>query len=209
MKAPSTKQLTQNQATLALVMLAVVVWVVGLIISKAVFDGIVFNNKVIGRKRQAESTLKANLEKTEELQTNYEALQASGFDTNRALRALPTRLDIPGLASKLEALLAHSKVRFESFSLDSGVGADPASASADSGATVAPAVPQEFSFSIKVEGTYAGIIKTLVNFENQLSPMRIVTVKIEGTEQNASADLIIKGYYEDAVRIEFPKETIQ
>lgn len=206
--ASPAKQLSQNQLTVILVMLAVVVWVIGLIISKAVFQTILFNNKVIGEKRSVDNTLQDNLNKTEDIRRNFQALIAEGVTAEKIARALPTGQDVPGLASKLEALMAASGVSFRSFSLE---GADPNASGGDPATENTPTTdaPTEFFFTLKVEGPYTNIVLMLQNFEKEITPMRITNIKIDGSQQLATAELNIKAFYQDPVKLEFPKETIK
>ena len=201
---PKQKQLSQNQLTVVLVMLAVIVWVIGLIISRAVLGTILFNNKVISRKRSVESTLSANISKLSEIKRNFEALETKSLDPERVLRALPTKQDVPSLASKLEALMAASSVSFKSFGLENTTSLedDPASPVLSEGL-------QEYTYSIKVEGAYAGIVQMLRNFEREISPMRLLSVKVQGTEQTASAELTIRAYFQSPFSLDFEKETLQ
>lgn len=186
------KQLSQNQLTILLIMLAVVVWVIGLIVSKAIFTTITFNNKVISQKRAVDRTLSENLSKVSTIHSNYQALSGKGVEPSRVLRALPTKEDSPGLASKLEALLAASSVSFNAYSLSSSSSevisetSGPVDATGAVDAAGTGSEPRSFDFSIQVSGTYGAILQMLGNFERELSPMRILSLKVGGSEGKAS-----------------------
>lgn len=196
--------ISNSQASIVLITLAVVVWVVGLIISKSVLDIILFNNRLIGRKREVEATLQHNLDTVDELRSNFEALEDRGLTSSRVIRALPDKIDVTGLASRIEALLAASTVNFESFGIDTAVPAGTEEGSSNS----APGV-QELAFTIQVSGPLQNIKNMLSNFEREITPMRITSVSLSGTEQSAQATLKISSYYQEKESLEVKTETVQ
>ena len=207
MSASTAPRLNRNQLTVVLVMLAVVVWVLGLIISKAVLGTILFNNRLIGKKRAIESTLSDNISKTDDIKNSFEGLADKDLPSEKVLRSLPVKQDVPGLASKLEALLVASNVSFKSFALES-TGEVSETDDATGSAPVTEGL-QEYTFTIKVEGAYGSIIQMLLNFEREIAPMRLMNVKVEGTEQTASAEIMIKAYFQPPVTLDFAKEEIK
>lgn len=193
-------KLSNNQASVVLITLAIVVWVVGLIISKSVLDIILFNNHLIGRKREVDSTLQSNLNTLDELKSNFHDLETQGITSARVIQALPDKADVTALASRMEALLANSTVNFESF----GVDTPPPSDTSNS----APG-PQQLSFTIQISGPLQNIKNTLSNFEREITPMRITGLSLSGTEQNAQATLKITSYYQDKESLDVKTETLQ
>lgn len=203
------KALSASQLLIALIMIAVVVWAVSLIVSKAVFDTISFNNRLISRKRAVDSTLSVNLEAVDELKAKFDQVEAIGPGAARVLRALPDKADIPSLVSKLEALLAASGVSFDRFSL-SGASDSQNTSTTDDGTTSSVATtPQELTFSIQVSGSYASLLTVLENLEHEISPMRVSKLEIGGTISEASATIDIITYYQDRISTDFTTETLQ
>lgn len=203
-----TKKITHNQATVILIALAVVVWVVGLIVSKSVLDIIMFNNRLIGRKRQVESTLQHNLDTVDELTTNYDNLQTRGVTSTRVLNAIPDKLDVPGLASRIEGLIRASSLNFESFGLAPSSTPVATPATDSTGQPTTPTI-KELVFTIQVSGPYKSMKAMLSNFEREITPMRITEINITGSEQNAQATLKITSYYKDRITLDVPKEVIK
>lgn len=195
------KRLSTNQTTVMLVMVAVVVWVVGLIISRSVLGVILFNNEVIGRKRAVDSTLTKNLQSVEELKSQFGKLNDAGVDKDKVLRALPDSYDVPSLASRMEGLLLDSFVSFDSFSLINNQQTD--------GSSVGSGGVQELTFAIQVSGPYQNVRKMLSNFQQEISPMRIKQIKLTGSESSTSAQLTIVSYYQEHVSLDLKTETLE
>ncbi len=210
-KSPSSRlhPLSSNQFIVVMVMVAVVVWVLGVLISQAVFKTISFNNRLLEKKQEIDRTLGANIKAVDSLKAAYQELETLGPSPKIVNQALPDTADLPAVVSRFEALIHASGLEFSSFALRSTqlVSSQPQVVSR--GISSVATTPQELMYSIGAEGTYPGILKMLRNLENEITPTRLTEVKIHGTQQQASAVLVIKGYYQEQMTTNPIKETYQ
>lgn len=206
-KDTTKSRLSHNQFLIVMVMLAVVVWVVALIVSRAIIKTISFNNRLINKKQEVEQTLDTNLATVESLKAGYQELETLGPRPQVIVQALPTTLDIPAIVSKLEALINASGLSFTTFSLESsseGTG-DPAGVSEPT--TVASTGQnQEYIYTVGTQGAYQSVLKMIKNFEREISPTRLIELEIQGTQKTATATLRVKGFYQSALTTRYTKE---
>lgn len=202
-------QLSNSQFMVVMIMLVIVVWVVGLIISNGIIKTISFNNKVLSKKQEVERTLNANLSLVDNLRVGYSELEAIGPRPRIILSALPNSYDPPALASRMEALINASGMQFNQFSLESDDFAIGALDEGLEGHGVATAGVKEHIYGITAKGTYVNAIKMLNNFDREIYPTRIVNIFIEGDQKSTSITLSIKGYYQESVSIEKVTEDLQ
>jgi Tfp pilus assembly protein PilO len=208
MKNLDTKKLSYNQFIVVIIMIAVVVWVVGLIVSKAVFDTISFNNRLIGRKRAAASQLQENLNNVDALEEAFSDLETRGPNTVRVLHAMPEQMEVPSLGSRLENLANSTGVRLETFTVSSS-STTPTTEEVTAPANVGGPQPQPSEFIVGFGGTYAGIIAAINALEHEITPIRIKELRMTGSESEAIAQVTIVVYSQPATEIIAGKETVQ
>jgi Tfp pilus assembly protein PilO len=200
--------LSSNQFTVVMIMIAVVVWVLGIVVSRAVFKTISFNNRVLDKKQEIDRTLGENLKTVDGLRAAYQELETLGPPPRTVLQALPDSLDTPALVSRLESLIHASGLEFSTFTLTNSTIQNPVSPSGTSASQLTD-TPRDFTYTISANGSYPSVLKMFKNFENEITPTRLVEVKIQGTQQEAVATLTIKGFYQPRASTNFIQETFK
>lgn len=178
------KSLSNNTLVVTMMLIAVVMLVVGFIVSRAIFKTISFNNRVISEKRQVESKLKTNVKNLGTIMGNYEVFEETGAGSDVVLKALPTEVDIPALLTRLEFMFNSSGVSFGGFSIE---GAENVLAGGET--ELSSETPLEATVTISISGPYANIKQALSNIENEIAPYKVKTLGISGNDREASAQI--------------------
>jgi Tfp pilus assembly protein PilO len=205
--SPRSHTLSSNQFIVVMVMVAVVIWVLGLLVSRAVFKTISFNNRLLEQKQVIDRTLGSNIKTVDSLKSAYQELETLGPVPKTIVQALPDTADLPAVVSRFEALINASGLEFSTFTLRA------APTSSLQGQNVARSLssvttpPQRITYNVGADGSFPNIIKMLRNLENEITPTRLTEVKINGTQQQASAILSIVGFYQAPLTTNPTKET--
>lgn len=204
-----SRTLSSNQFIVVMVMVAVVVWVLGLLVSRAVFKTISFNNRLIEKKQLIDRTLGSNIKTVDSLKAAYQELETLGPVPKTITQALPDTADLPAVVSRLESLINASGLEFSTFALRAASSSSLQGQNVPRGTSSVATVPQELTYSVGAEGSFPNIIKMLRNLENEITPTRLSEVKINGTQQQASATLDITGFYQAPMTTNPTRETYQ
>lgn len=164
------------------------------------WDQAKYNSRVQSAKEAARDILEQNITNAVTLEASYKALNKAdniisgqGSKTNSAviLDALPRKYDFPALRTSIDKLADLSGVKLTSFT-----GNDEETVAI---AKMAQPVPQEIPFSMTIDGSYKQIVKFLKNLGNTIRPMKIVQLRLSGTDSAMSAAMDVKTYYQPTV----------
>lgn len=199
--------------TLVLVVTALIVVVCGYIGYKEV-GSIAYQTKVLGAKQKADKDLTAKLEAAPMLIDDYKQL---GDTKKLILFSLPTTADFPQIVSIADGMSAAAGVRLNEVipvTVGDAVPVDTAGPATTGAATTAPApvgpaAPKTTDYSVKVTGQYSRIANFFKALEQSSRPMRVKTVKLSGTSDSLTAELVVTTYFQDEASIEDGKEIVQ
>lgn len=206
------KKSTASTSGLIAVLMTVCTFVLvfSFLISKELIADIRFNQKVISKKNEVNSTLKKNVDSLDELKSNYESLKKDGPNPSKVLQALPLETDYSGLGDEYEAMAGAAGARLSNIAIDTTVSNTGSTGSTSLAPTVANTdAVQKFRFRISVTGTYESLQKLTQSIEKSLRPTKIESISISGTEPSITADFVITSYFQPRALLELPKETIQ
>lgn len=172
-----------------------------------------YNNKIISKKSTAAQTLANNIVNAAKLKAEVDNLTAnqdlasiktnpSDPNTKSVLDALPTSLDPAALATSLQqVVLSRSGVTVESIAVP------PDAEGAES--TEAVTGPQEVKFSFAVVGTYDKIRTLMVDLNRTVRPMKLVSLTLNGSDNNLRAAFDYVTYYQPAQSVKLGEETVK
>lgn len=172
-----------------------------------------FNNKIIGKKNTTAQTLSNNIVNAEKLKAEVDNLTANQDlasvktnpndpNTKSVLDALPTSFDPAALATSLQqVVLSRSGVSVESIAVPPDA-EGAASPDASTG-------PQEVKFSFAVVGTYDKIRTLMVDLNRSVRPMKLVSLTLNGSDNNLRAAFDYVTYYQPAQTVTLGEETIR
>jgi Tfp pilus assembly protein PilO len=231
LKSKPKIDLERSSTIFALMFVAMVIIVASILISKQLFESIRFANRVISKHNDTKEVLEQNVQALPALRSNYEILQTEGPASDKVLRALPTEINFPGLATLIEQLSAVSNVRLTGISLDEqavantqativtatpseGVSntANEATSSEEvenTEAVVVNIVPQEANFTISVNGKYSDILKFISALETAIRPMKVVDLVIEGEGTALTVRLNIITYFQEPTTFKAREEIVR
>lgn len=161
-----------------------------------------YQNKVLGAKREAASTLAQNLVNIEELKKNFAPIESGAIpnvDTGKILSALPAEFDTSGFGTSLEQVFApQSGVTLSSVEIDSSAASDDSliSDSASSGGNRQDPTPQPITATVVASGGYQQISDFVANLERSIRPITINTLDVSGTSTNLRATIELTTYYQ-------------
>lgn len=176
-----------------------------------------YNNKIIGAKYKASSTLSQNIKNSKTLKENVNQLvgnsalasiRQAGSNNNLqvVLDALPGEGDLTALATSVQqAIVPRSGVSLESLSPDiqSSTDGETSSAPADS------KEPVEQRFTVIVTGDYNAIRRFVGDLEKSIRPMKVETLGVGGSQQSLRATLQVVTYYQPAKTVDIKKEAVR
>lgn len=169
-----------------------------------------YNSRVQGEKEIARDTLLANISKSEDLQKSFVALQESddlikGQDkqsnSSVILDALPRKYDFPALVTSIDKVADLSGVNVAGLSgNDEEVNAIARSPNP---------TPQEIHLSVNIEGTYKNINKFVKNLENTIRPIKVINIRLAGSDSKMSATFDLVTYYQPAIDLTIQSKDIE
>ena len=189
--------------------------VICIIVGINLIQRIKYQTKVNGELGKTADTLKSSANSIDELIENVNNLR-----TNRALTltnlknddstvfqvvidALPTEADAVDFGASLQnEILSRSGVVIDSIAVDGSTTAsssdDTSTTTSGSGAIAFPTA-QPITFNVSLIGSYDNIKETLENIQNTIRPITISTIRLEGTDDNLTADISASTYYSPSV----------
>lgn len=176
-----------------------------------------YNNRVVGAKYKAASTLGRNIESSKELKDNVNELvgnqalasirqEGSTNNLQVPLDALPSTPDLTALATSVQqAIVPRSGVTLETLAPDVQTGLE------DEGAEVPTSSdePIEQRFTVIVTGNYDAIRRFVGDLERSIRPMKVETLGVGGSQQSLRATMQIVTYYQPAKTIDIKKEAVR
>jgi Tfp pilus assembly protein PilO len=234
MKLKSKPQINVERSStiFGLMFVVMLLIVASILLSKELIGSIKFLNRVSDKYNASEQVLKNNADTLPELKSNYEILQREGPNTDKVLRALPTSVNFPGLATLIEQMSAFSNVELTTISVDQATFAQetivtatpPSEGVADTASSAVPAadgtsqanpvatkpVPEEVNFEIGVNGKYPDVVKFIVALEKSIRPMQIANVAISaGEDGEVVAKFNIKTYFQKPTLFKPTEEVVR
>lgn len=204
-----------NNAMLLWVIAASAAVTVCAVLAYFLIGQMIFNQRIISAKTKTNSTLKQNKETFETIKSevtkllsnqNLNTLKVSPDDTalQVVVDALPTNDDRAALGTSLQDIvLSRSGVMIESMSVVEG---NVASSVED---VVDTSVPQEIPFSLVLIGSYGQITQAIADMERSIRPIKIDTMKLEGSGTRLRASITARTFYLPAKSVELKTETIE
>jgi hypothetical protein len=219
---PSVKRLLIGKANgqiVAVTAAASFVVVFCLIASFTLFGQLGYQNKVIGKKKDALNQIRVDLKSVDSLVTSYKAfVQTStniiggvpggtgskdGDNAKIVLDALPSKYDFPALATSLDTILTAQNVQIQSIS-----GVDDEVVQSASGTSSSPqTVPMPFE--VTVSGDYAAVKNVVNAFNRSIRPMQIQTMKINGNESQMTLTISAQTFYQPEKVLNIKKEVVK
>jgi Tfp pilus assembly protein PilO len=175
-----------------------------------------YNNKVVGAKYKASSTLAQNIKNSKELKNKVNELvgnqalasirqEGSNNNLQVVLDALPSSPDMTALATSVQqAIVPRSGVSLESLAPDI-----QSSDSEEGEAPVDSKDPVEQRFTIIVTGNYESIRRFVGDLERSIRPMKVETIGVGGSEQSLRATLQVVTYYQSAKTADVTKKAVR
>ncbi len=197
-----------NTKVLIYISLAVIALVFALVASLSLWKQIQYQNKVLSLRNKAVDQLEKNKKATAQLQAQYVAFDTasesiignSDANSKVVLNALPSKYDIPALATSLESLMNQSGVNIVGISGTD----DQASAQQSSNEPQ----PTEIPFSLTANGSYDSVKKLVANLEKSTRPITIKTIKYSGTESDLQVNIDAVTYYQPLKTLDLNKKQV-
>lgn len=190
-----------------------------LVASIMLVQQMMYQNKVIGKKKQAVAQLKQNIAASTSLINSYQAFVSApqnliggnptgngaqdGSNGKLVLDALPSKYDFPGLTSSLEKVLTDQQVKIDSIS-----GTDDELAQSSTKANVTPtAVPMPFQFT--VEGNYQSIKNVLSVLDRSIRPIQVQTTDLSGDQSNLTLKVTAQTFYQPEKSLSITQQVVK
>ena len=188
--------------------------VICIIVGINLIQCISYQTKVNGELGKTAETLKNSANSIDELISNVNNLRTNRQLTLTNLKsddstvfqvvidALPTEADAVDFSTSLQnEILSRSGVTIDSIAVDAPLSTTSSSAddsSSNSGSVDFP-VAQAISFNVSVIGSYNSIQETIENMQRSIRPITIDSIRLEGTDDNLTADIQATTYYSPSV----------
>ena len=188
--------------------------VICIIVGINLIQRISYQTKVNGELGKTAETLKNSANSIDELISNVNNLRTNRQLTLTNLKsddstvfqvvidALPTEADAVDFSTSLQnEILSRSGVTIDSIAVDAPLSTTSSSAddsSSNSGSVDFP-VAQAISFNVSVIGSYNSIQETIENMQRSIRPITIDSIRLEGTDDNLTADIQAATYYSPSV----------
>lgn len=219
---PSVKQLMINKANgmiVAVTSVAAFVVIFCLVASFTLFGQLNYQNRVIGKKKEAYKQLQADLTNINSLIDSYSAFASapqnilggnpqgdgpqSGDNGKIVLDSLPSKYDFPALATSLEKLLSGQNVQIQGIT-----GTDDELA--QSAGTSSSPTPVEMPFEITVQGDYASIKGVIEAFQRSIRPIKVTSLEVNASSDNAlTLTIDATTYYQPEKTLSITQEVVK
>lgn len=189
---------------------AAFITVFSLVSAKALLGKRSFVSRVVAEKEKTLKTLKSNNEAAAKLEASYKVFNETpnnllggnptgtgdkdGENAVLILDALPGRYDFPALSSSIEKM-----VNSQGSSIQSISGTDDEVAQSQSSDS---SKPIEMSFDVSAKSSPQSIFNIIDTFGKSIRPINITKLSLTASENDLSATISAKSYYQ-------PKKTIQ
>ena len=208
----STKRVSiekSSKKVLIAVCVAVVCLVVALVASQSLMKQLKYQAKVLDMRNKAVSQLEKNIKATKSLEASYIAFDTASesimgnnlSNTKIVLNALPSKYDMPALATSLEGLMTTSGV-----SIVSITGTDEEATAEQS---AADPQPKEMKFSVSAKGNYSAIQTFIRNIERSTRPIKISHISYKGSDNDLTVTITGTTYYQPLKAFEIKEEVVK
>jgi hypothetical protein len=187
--------------------------------SYALFNQMMYQNRVISVKKKAVSQLETNIVSSKTLMEKYEEFVSApqnliggdpngtgtqdGSNAKLALDALPSKYDFPALTTSIEKLLVDQQVKIMSIN-----GIDDTVNQAITDSTGSPQ-PVEMPFEVTVGGEFQAIQNVISAFERSIRPFQVQTLEVTGDQQDLTLKITSKTFYQPAKTLNIKQEVVK
>jgi hypothetical protein len=207
-----------NVTMVVIISVACFMTVFSLVASRAVWQQLSYQSKVISKRTTARSTLISNLKARDQLVAQYNAFEGTttnvlggsstgtgqndGDNAKIILDALPSKYDFPAVATSLEKLLTSN-----SLTIDGITGSDDEIAQSGSTATTPQPVPMPFqiAFSGNTDQTAA----LFASLQNSIRPIQAQVVTISGSDAMVTTNITAQTYYQPEKSLTIKSEVVK
>ncbi len=203
-------QIDKSQSTiLVVVAVAVAFCVFGLFATKALVSKGLYQRRALHAERNVAATLKDNYNNAQTLLTQYNVFAqqnpnaiggnadpkangpSDGDNPRIVLDALPSKYDVPALASSIEKVLAGRSVTFNNLNITD----DP---TGNSDQPQAQPQSKAIPFSFEASANYKSAQQLLQDFERSIRPFDLNTLEIDGTDKSMKLTINMTTYFQPA-----------
>lgn len=218
----STKRLAIDKANVTMlttISIAVFVVIFSLVASKALLDQRSYQSRVISKKKQALKQLKTNVKEVDKLAVSYQEFIGApqnvlggnpkgtagldGENSRIVLDALPSKYDFPALANSMDKL-----VRNNGFIIKNVAGTDDEINQAANEDSDSP-IPIDIPFTIEATLNANDGRKFMELFERSIRPMQIQKISLKGQNNQISAEIQAKTYFQPAKNLNIKNEKVK
>jgi Tfp pilus assembly protein PilO len=215
----STKRIKIDKANatiMAFVGTAAFVVAFSLVASKALLSQRSYQARVIGEKTKALKQLKANKAAADQLVASYSSFQGEsinilggnsvgtgehdGDNAKIVLDALPSKYDFPALATSIEKLIGTA------YKTNSIEGTDD---EVNQSQQASDSQPIEMPFEISVTGNFGSIQDLIGVFQRSIRPIYITKLSLSGSDNNLTAEVSAKTYYQPENKLDITAKEIK
>jgi hypothetical protein len=213
-------QITKSQSVILLsAALAAFLLVFSAVASKSLVDQILYNNKVISAKKSAVSTLRKNVDTSEQLVNSYKAFVGTsqnllggnpqgtgprdGDNSRITLNALPSKYDFPAVTTSIEKMVVSQNLQISSIT-----GNDDEVAQSENASSPDPE-PIDMPFEMAVTGGYGSVRNLIDVFDKSIRPFQVETMQLAGNESTMTMSMTGKTFYQPAKNFNMTKKVIK
>jgi Tfp pilus assembly protein PilO len=219
----SVKQLMIDKANgtiVAITSISAFVVIFCLVASFTLIGQLSYQNKVLGKKKQALSQLNEDIKNVSTLESSYQGFSSAstniiggnplgvgpqdGQNAKIVLDALPSKYDFPALATSLEKLLSIQNVQIQSIT-----GTDDELAQAADSTSATPQ-PVEMPFQVTVIGNYDSVRAVIDAFQRSIRPIQVQGLEITAASTDGlTVRIDAKTYYQPEKTLSIKKEVVK
>jgi hypothetical protein len=201
-------KIDKDQTTILLVTIAAtLITVFSLFAIKAMIAKGRYQHRAINAKQNVVEQLKDNLEASKKLTSQYAVFAeldpnilggnkdgAGSQDGNNSriiLDALPSKYDVPALASSIEKLLSGKNASIKSLAIKDDPASNPDASQAQPSTT-------PITFSFQTDTNFNGAIALLNDFEKSIRPFDMTSIEISGTDTQLALQVNGQTFFQPA-----------
>jgi hypothetical protein len=220
--APSVKQLMINKANgriVAVTSIASFIVVFCLVASFTLFGQLNYQNRVIGKKKEAYKQLQNDLTNINSLIDSYNTFASGpqnilggdpdgtgpqdGDNGKVVLDALPSKYDFPALATSLEKILSSQNVQIQ------GITGTDDELAQGAGTSSSPA-PVDMPFQITVQGDFNSIKGVIDAFQRSIRPIKVTSLEVNASSDNTlTLTIDATTYYQPEKALSITQEVVK
>lgn len=217
-----TKRSLINKANSTMVIattVAAFVLVFALVAGKSLAGQMVYQNKVIGAKKEAMRQLEADLAARDSLAEAYGTFvdenpnvlagnpagkgDKDGDNAKLVLDALPSKYDFPALTTSLEKVITGQNLGIL------GINGTDQEADQAANQTSPDPEPVAMPFQVQVAGSYVSIQSLIDVFQRSIRPFQIQTIELSGDESSMTATIDAQTFYQPEKSLEITEEVVK